>query len=462
VVDLDSQLDPEHRARVVWDFVQTLDLSALHGRIKAAGEAPGRPASDPAVLLAVWLYATTDRGGSARPIARLCVHHTAYRWLCGGVPVNHDILSAFHRDSGPLLDQLLTQSLTSLLAEGLITLEEVAIDGTKPQAHAGRGSVAQRERLVKLEQAVAEHVAKLKQEVEADGAAAERKRQKRAVRAVAERAARLRRAQENLAERKREKAERAKRHAKEEAEKRAPSVSISDPEVRSMKIAGGATRLAWHVQVATSNGFIVTIDRTDRRDDSSMAEGLLQQVVDRCGVTPQRVLADGSAMTQDDIVGLSQSAPELAVNSPPPTERQDVTAETLNKRVETPERTGPGAGLADADGERGGPAGVPVPQADRACARQDEEPRLRANAGEWAGHGTLRLLAACAGAQPAERAPAAPRGGSVSHGHAICGTSEQYGARPEPQLPHHRQMRAITPHDTRTKQRIRARPKTKG
>jgi hypothetical protein len=131
-------------------------------------------------------------------------------------------------------------------------------------------------------------VAKLKQEVEADGAAAEHKRQKRALWPAVERAVRLRRAQENLAELEREKAERAKRHAKEEAEKRAPSVSICDPEVRSMKMADDATRLTWNVQVATSNGFIVTIDPTDRRDDSGLAEGLVQQVVDRCSVTPAR------------------------------------------------------------------------------------------------------------------------------------------------------------------------------
>jgi transposase len=142
LVDLDSQLDPEHRARVVWAFVQALDLSALYARIKAAGEAPGRPASDPAVLLAVWLYATADGVGSARAIERLCAHHTAYRWLCGGVPVNHDMRSAFRRDGGPLLDRLLAQSLTGLLAEGLITLEEVAIDGIKTQARAGGGSMA--------------------------------------------------------------------------------------------------------------------------------------------------------------------------------------------------------------------------------------------------------------------------------------------------------------------------------
>ena len=116
-----------------------------------------------------WLYATVEGVGSARAIERLCEHQTAYRWLCGGVPVNHDMLSAFRRESGALLDQLLTQSRTSLLAEGLITLEEVAIDGTKTQAHAGRGSLAQRERLLRLEETVAERVAK--HELEVDGTA---------------------------------------------------------------------------------------------------------------------------------------------------------------------------------------------------------------------------------------------------------------------------------------------------
>jgi transposase len=145
-VDLDSQLPPDHRARLVWAFVQTLDLKAFHARIKARDDLPGRPASDPAVLLAIWLHATLDAVGSARAIERLCEHHAAYRWLAGGVPVNHDMLSAFRRDSGPLLDQLLTQSLTALIAEGLISLKEMAIDGTKVRARAGDGSMSGRER----------------------------------------------------------------------------------------------------------------------------------------------------------------------------------------------------------------------------------------------------------------------------------------------------------------------------
>ena len=79
VVDLDSQLPPDHRARLVWAFVQSLDLSAFHARIKARDDLPGRPASDPAVLLAIWLYATLEAIGSARAIERLCQDHAAFR-----------------------------------------------------------------------------------------------------------------------------------------------------------------------------------------------------------------------------------------------------------------------------------------------------------------------------------------------------------------------------------------------
>lgn len=107
------------------------------------------------MLLALWLYATLDGIGSARAVERLCAHHTAYRWLCGGVPINHNLLCAFRRDSGVLLDTLLTQSLVGMIAEGLVTLDEVAIDGTKVNARASRGSMARDRRLTRIEAAVA-------------------------------------------------------------------------------------------------------------------------------------------------------------------------------------------------------------------------------------------------------------------------------------------------------------------
>ena len=218
MVDLDSQLPDDHRARLVWAFVEGLDLSEFYDRIKARDAVAGRPATDPRVVLAVWLYATLEGIGSARAIDRLCQQHAAYRWLCGGAPINHDLLATFRRENAAQLDRLLTQSLTALIAEKLISLEEMAIDGTKVRARAGRGSMSQRQRLESIEKAVAERVAELKSELEKDPGEPERRRKKRALQAAEERARRVERAQRKLAELAQEQAARARRHAKAEAE----------------------------------------------------------------------------------------------------------------------------------------------------------------------------------------------------------------------------------------------------
>jgi transposase len=151
LVDLESLIVDDHPVRAVWSFVEGLDLGWFYDRIKARGETPGRPATDPRILLALWLYATVDGVGSARALDRLCVHHSIYRWICDGVSVNHSMLSAFRIDSGDFLDRLLTQSLAALMAEGLITLDEVITDGTKVRAAASRSSMRRVERLTELE-----------------------------------------------------------------------------------------------------------------------------------------------------------------------------------------------------------------------------------------------------------------------------------------------------------------------
>src|SRR5437899_4109273 len=50
------------------------------------------------------------------------------------------------------------------------------------------------------------------------------------------------------------------------------------------------------------------------------------------GRAPQRLLADTTAMTRQDIIKLAERYPDMTVYSPPPPERTEVTAETLRKR----------------------------------------------------------------------------------------------------------------------------------
>jgi hypothetical protein len=99
-----------------------------------------------------------------------------------------------------------------------------------------------------------------------------------------------------------------------------------------MRLADGAVAPGWNVQVATTNGFIVAVDPTDRRNDGGLAPGLVEKIIERAGRVPRRLLADTTAMTQEDIVKLDAHYPQMMVYSPPPPERTDVTAETLRKR----------------------------------------------------------------------------------------------------------------------------------
>ena len=55
-VDIESLIGQDHPVRVIWSYVEELDLSELEDRIKARGERPGHPATSPRLLLALWLY----------------------------------------------------------------------------------------------------------------------------------------------------------------------------------------------------------------------------------------------------------------------------------------------------------------------------------------------------------------------------------------------------------------------
>src|SRR6185503_13201104 len=104
-VDIDSLVGSDHVARIIWGYVERLDLRELEDRIKAREGTPGGPAIAPRLLLALWLYATSEGVGSARALCRLIELHDAYRWLAGGVWVNYHTLSDFRVSQGALLDR---------------------------------------------------------------------------------------------------------------------------------------------------------------------------------------------------------------------------------------------------------------------------------------------------------------------------------------------------------------------
>ena len=70
-------LPEDHSARLIWAVVERLELSALYAQIEARDEVAGAPAIDPKILLALWVYATSEGEASAREIWRLTQLHAA-------------------------------------------------------------------------------------------------------------------------------------------------------------------------------------------------------------------------------------------------------------------------------------------------------------------------------------------------------------------------------------------------
>jgi transposase len=336
MIDLESQIGADHLVRVIWAFVEKLDLSALYAAIRARDDVAGRPTADPQVLLALWLYATAEGIGSARALERLCRSHTAYRWLCGGVPVNYHGLSDFRSGQGELLDRVLTESVASLAAAGLIDLEEVAVDGTKVVASASKSSFRDAEALARFDAAARARVERLRAEVDADPGASERRRRAAGERAAHEVAARAEAARQKLAALQEEKRRRAKRHPQEEAEKAERRASTTDPDARVMRMADGGFRPAYNVLVSATTGtqVILGVAASDRRNDAGIAQPMVDDLIDRYGRAPLRLLLDTRAATRDDIVALAgHPAGPVTVYTPPPPDKMTATMESQRKRA---------------------------------------------------------------------------------------------------------------------------------
>jgi transposase len=331
-IDLDAMLSADHLARVVWRFTKSLDLTPLYAAIESREGEAGRPAADPAVLLALWLYATIEGVGSARELDRLVERDIAYRWIAGGVPLNYHGLADFRVDHVAVLDRLLTESVTAMIAQGLVSLAEIAVDGTKVRANASKASFKTGAKLMQIEAQVAERLAKLKADDPEASSRRRRAARERAARDVEERAARARKALDQI---KAEKAERSKRHAKDEAKKSEAKASMTDAEARYMVFPDGAIRPAYNAQIAVApkEGVIVSVDMTDRRNDSGLAVPMVDDIVRRYGQAPERLLIDTHYATAEDIVALAEyTAGPVTVYAPTPVEREDITAASLRNR----------------------------------------------------------------------------------------------------------------------------------
>jgi transposase len=318
--DLDRIIPDEHPARSVWAFVERLDLTAFYDEIQARGSDPGRPATDPKVLLSLWVFANSEGVGSARLLERLCERDAPYRWICGGVPVNYHTLSDFRVKHGKKLDGLLTQTLAALMKHGAVKLRRVAHDGMKIRASAGAASFRRRQSLERCFEEAKEQVRKLKRELAEDGSASSRREKAARERAAQERQASIEAALAELPKIEERREEQAKKQGSKKAKPKELRASTTDPDSRVMKMPDGGFRPAYNAQFATDadSGCIVGVDLTNIGTDQPHVAPMLDEILRRTGKKPEEYLVDGGFVSGENIEVVAERGATIYAPVPEP------------------------------------------------------------------------------------------------------------------------------------------------
>ena len=121
-------------ALFVIDAVDELDLAAFYARYRRDGW--GRPACDPALMVALIVYAYAKGVRSAREIERRCVEDVAFRVIAANLAPDHAAIARFRGEHERALGELFGQVLALCQRAGLVRAGVVAVDSTKIAANA--------------------------------------------------------------------------------------------------------------------------------------------------------------------------------------------------------------------------------------------------------------------------------------------------------------------------------------
>jgi transposase len=298
----------------------------------------GKPPYHPRDLAFLYLYGMLNRIRSSRQLEAACYNRIDVIWLMQGQHPDHSTIAEFVKGHGPEIRRLFRDVVRVAVQAQLVKLEHVAVDGTKVEADAAKGSV-------KKQETIQEEAARLEGQITA--LEAEWKRNEahegrlldgdaswipKPTGTVGQRLARMKRQQDRLT-----KALQAIARRQEEwsGAGTAPQAiaSVTDPDSRMMPGKDGQSKPNLNTQIATDSqhGLIVGQSASDAADDSGQLTPLLEAVTDTCGRPPQEASADSAYNTGPELdtlekAGVTGYLPDTNTSSGDPVVRGETQA----------------------------------------------------------------------------------------------------------------------------------------
>lgn len=331
--DMADWLPPDHLAWFVIDVVDAIDLDGFRRSYRLDGH--GRAAYDPAMMVALLLYAYCGGVRSSRVIERRCVEDVAFRVLAGGHQPDHVTIARFRQRHADALAGVFVDSLRLCAEAGLVRLGVVALDGTKIGADA---SADANRTLGELTKAVAEMLA----DAEATDQADDNSPDDTVPAELADRGrrlARLRAAKDRLESTAIERAQRFEERSRTTNEVRATkglpprefrprprgetpqpnaTANTTDPESRLLRGRGGSVQGYNAQAVATADQVIVAAHVTQAANDLEQLAPMLDSTrasLAAAGIDAQPgcLVADAGYWRAENVNGSITGAPELFI-----------------------------------------------------------------------------------------------------------------------------------------------------
>ena len=143
-------LPENHLVFFLLDLAAELDLESIHALYRQK-DPRGEKAYDPRMMVVLLLYAYCVGLPSSRKIEKACWEDAAFRVLTGNQQPDHSRIADFRRRHLDALSGLFIQVLRLCQKAGLVSLGQVALDGTKLRANASKHKAMSHERMLKSE-----------------------------------------------------------------------------------------------------------------------------------------------------------------------------------------------------------------------------------------------------------------------------------------------------------------------
>lgn len=311
---LDDTINGDHPVRLFDELIGAIDFSSWESMyVRVAGQPPIHPRA----MASCILYGLSMGIRSSRKLEDACGNRLDFLWLMQGRRPDHATICGFRTDFEPQLKDLFRRVGRVGIEMGLVTLNQVTLDGTTTRANNSRYNTARRssleQKLAALDEQVEQRMKEFGEqdcrEDELYGVETSPAKLPRSLADLKRRQEQLKKAMVNLAERE------ASRQGRKDVSAKGASVPLSDPDSRVLpnKSGGNAPNYTSVLAVDADSGMIVDTQVLGNNDEPSTVLAAIENIQDSFGQTPAALLADSGFHSGPNLKGLEQQGVEALI-----------------------------------------------------------------------------------------------------------------------------------------------------